>query len=303
MKRRSYGFTLVELLVVIAIIAILVALLLPAVQAAREAARRIQCSNHFRQVGIAMHNYHAAIGSFPPGTNQWDWDACGAPPGETENCSGWSWSAHILPYLEEASIYDQFDFTQRHVSLGANRDASAQFVTVYLCPSDPTGAEIVEIGGGFNPARTNMACVADSYDWTCDGYHYRSDGDGVLFNISEVKVGHITDGTSNTLMVGEIVGGGPGSNWGYPWVVHNIYSTRNGINLNVPAISIFYDPDVSGFASYHPGGCHFLVCDGSVNFLSENIDSNVLRSLTTRRGISNNPDPTLQDIPNPLDLL
>ena len=106
------AFTLVELLVVIAIIAILIALLLPAVQAARESARRVQCSNHFKQVGLALHNYHTAIGSFPPGMIGWDsrWSSSCGPKGSGSYYIGFGWSSFILPYLEQQNLYDNLTF-------------------------------------------------------------------------------------------------------------------------------------------------------------------------------------------------
>jgi prepilin-type N-terminal cleavage/methylation domain-containing protein len=183
---RRRAFTLVELLVVIAIIGILIALLLPAVQAAREAARRIQCANHFKQVGVALHNYHTAHKTFPPGMMMWHPQtgaACGTPillhPGQS-GYLGFSWSAYILPYLGEESLYDMLDFVQDGVQWpnywyeGSNREAVRMQIGTYLCPSDPQGGELVSCCGGHidleDLVMTNMAGVADSLDWTCDGY-------------------------------------------------------------------------------------------------------------------------------------
>ena len=181
-RRPLHGFTLVELLVVIAIIGILVALLLPAIQAAREAARRASCLNNFKQVGVAMHGHHAARGHFPVGIDMW---APGAPcsiprshPGvNTDDYTGWGWATYILPYLEEKAIYDQIEFgDEGHagpVTTRVNFRAAGQTVETYLCPSDPQGSELVGccsgVQNGPSPnedmARTNMAGVADSRDW------------------------------------------------------------------------------------------------------------------------------------------
>jgi prepilin-type N-terminal cleavage/methylation domain-containing protein len=311
--RSRTGFTLIELLVVIAIIAILVALLLPAVQAAREAARRMQCANNLKQIGVAMHSYHSACGIFPVGDISWDPGDCGAPFGDNQQYKGYAWSAHILPYLEEGDLFDQFDFVNYDPFRGPNHAAGQQFVTTYLCPSDPTGPVFTtqSIIWQKYEAGCNVSGVADSWDYTCHGTsRHRTDGDGIFFNQSRVRIRDIRDGTSKTLMVGEVVGfGDTGSTdpWAVgkaPWIVDNILHTRNGINLNVPAIVIWHTPDIMGFASYHPGGCHFLVADGSVHFFLEDIDSHVLRSLTTRNGVSNNPDPALQrDIGIPAHVL
>ena len=119
----------------------------------------------------------------------------------------------------------------------------------------------------------------------------RPDADGVLFNRSDLKVKDITDGTSHTLMVGEVVGAGKapsGATIAYTWVTHNVQHTGNGINLTirVPPSGIYGNPAETGFASYHPGGCNFVCADGSVHFISEEIAADVLRSLTTRAQIS-----------------
>ena len=300
-SRLSAGFTLVELLVVIAIIAILIALLLPAVQAAREAARRLQCANHFKQIGIAMHNYHSAINVFPVGELGWDQFDCAYPSDANDDqYEGWSWSVHILPYLEEGSLFEKHDFINHSPYYGPNYEIANTFISTYLCPADPTGFELTQTSAVYDRwlAYGNVGGVADSWDYTCDGLRHRVDGDGVMFNQSHIRVRDIFDGTSQTLMVGEIIGLGPGTNEAHPWTVTNNFHTRNGINLHVPAIAIWHSPDDVGFASYHLGGCHFLVCDGSVHFFMETTDSHVLRSLTTRRGTSNHPDPALQsDVP------
>ena len=302
-SRPLHGFTLVELLVVIAIIGILIALLLPAVQAAREAARRMQCANNFRQVGIAMHNYHAAIGNFPTGINMWtnsssynaDKNCPGWPDGELDYHGGWSWSAFLLPYFEQGQVHEMIDFSEINYAGPKSFKAGANFVNCYLCPSDPQGRELVGCCSGKQNgatenedlAKTNMAGVADSVDYTC-GYNIfpKPDADGVLFQRSRIRVGDIADGTSNTLMVGEMIGKGPGTNIGFFYVSWNVLHTGNGINLaiRVPSSALWHNPAESGFSSYHPGGCHFLLADGSVQFLVETIDQATLAYLTTRAG-------------------
>lgn len=289
------GFTLVELLVVIAIIGVLVALLLPAVQAAREAARRAQCSNNFKQVGVALHNHHAALKHFPAGINMWRSTdgACSVPPSQPSQFLGWGWGTFLLPYLESGAIYDQIDFSEGIYAGPKSFVAGGKFVETYLCPSDPQGDELVFCCTGSRNgateeedlARTNMAGVADSRDWSCNGSWPRLDADGALFQFRELSTKDMTDGTSNTLMVGEIVGFGEGSHTGLFWVTWDILHTANGINLPVRLTpSGPWVVEETGFASFHPGGCHFLMADSSVHFINQEIDQAVLAALTTRQG-------------------
>ncbi len=303
-SHARHGFTLVELLVVIAIIAILIALLLPAVQAAREAARRIQCMNHFKQVGIAMHGYHTAIGKFPRGDDHYENNGVACPELPTSYVgkpghNRLTWSVYLLPYLEQGNLLDlpnaaDWDTGQDFV---ITAEGARGLVPVYCCPSDPQGCELIDIGSGGVPdlfggptpqedfRMTNVAGVADSEDYLCFYASHRIlryDGNGILFNAYGVKITDIFDGSSNTLMVGEVLGRGEGTHEALPWIMHNNRDTSNGINLHVPGIP--WDPDETGFASYHPGGCHFLYADGSVHFIDEYVDAFTLAALTTRAG-------------------
>lgn len=289
------GFTLVELLVVIAIIGILIAMLLPAVQAAREAARRLQCADNLKQMGIAAHCYHDAIGSFPMGLAMWGTNnTCAMPPNPVNiYYPGFGWGAFLLPYMEQIQVYDQIDFDVPSYGIGVNYDVAANFIPVYLCPSDPQGKELVNCCGSTHGthdyedvARTNYAGVADSRDWTCDGSYLRRDADGIMFNLSRVKISEVTDGTSNTLLVGEIPGFDSGSFDGFFWISWDVMSTQNGINLplRLGSQANSWHVDAYGFGSHHPGGCHFLYADGSTHFITEDMSQDILESLTTRAG-------------------
>jgi prepilin-type processing-associated H-X9-DG protein len=212
--------------------------------------------------------------------------------------TGWGWATWILPYIEQSSVYDQINFkppAQMHTPK-QNFVAAASKIDIYLCPSDIKGFELIAccsgISNGGQPgedlAKTNMAAVADSRDWTCDPDHTwpRVDADGAMFQNSYLSTAKITDGTSHTLQIGEVVGSlGASNNFGFYWVTWDALHTANGINLasRIEPQRV-NDVDEGSFASFHPGGCHFLFCDGHASFLSEDIDKATLASLTTRAG-------------------
>ncbi len=183
------AFTLVELLVVIAIIGVLVALLLPAVQAAREAARRGQCQNHLKQVGLAAHNYHDTLLKFPPG---WTNPNQGAT------------LCHLLPYLEQTNKANTFDWTQNINNSASNAAARGQDVAVYLCPSDAGQARFFTGVGNQATGRNNYMPNVGSYANVAEvdnGNRWRSNG--IFFRHSGLRMAEITDGTSNTAMFSE----------------------------------------------------------------------------------------------------
>ncbi|QDS99125.1 DUF1559 family PulG-like putative transporter [Adhaeretor mobilis] len=311
LRSKKCGFTLVELLVVIAIIGTLVGLLLPAVQAARESARRINCANRFKQAGLAMQNYHAALGEFPPGTQYYRDDQsrnCGEWPAESQT-RGWSWSGFILPYLELGTLSESIDW--KLLEEGSekkwgflhklNYPIVSLPIEAYICPSDPQGGEFINAtsnlppagaGGEFDDCRmSNMAGVADSHQWFCrrqSNYWYRHKDlvNGVMGSAEGCRIAEISDGTSNTVMIAEITGQGPGTYVGHYWPSKNIIDTDDGINgpYSVPGSG---NPDsfqlnLTGPSSYHPGGCHFAFADGSIRFLNEDIAQITLDRLANR---------------------
>lgn len=306
------GFTLVELLVVIAIIGILVALLLPAVQSAREAARRTQCQSNFHQIGVALHNYHAAKQTFPVGHAV---SSGGIHPG---------WAALLLPYMEEQITYAGFQesVTQGHIGNAGMREPGGQLIASFICPSDPADTTWTECCSGFNngpgPAddfrRTNMAGVYDSrvafnpnnptiYPDDRDTPE-KEQPDGMLVVNRELAVKNCTDGTSSTFIVGEVTGG-PGVHpsqgsveISHQWMAWDLQSADTGINgpttfpggrnsgaapFGSNGINRHVDFYASvGFSSYHPGGVHMLNADGSSIFLGEDMDQTVFKALCSR---------------------
>ncbi len=212
---------------------VLAALLLPAVQQAREAARRSQCKNNLKQIGLALHNYADAYGAFPPAYVA---DASGKPMH--------SWRVLILPYLDQAPLYNQYNFSEPWDGPSNSRLLS-QMPSVYACPSHPG-----------SPGGTSTAYAAVF-------------GEQCVFRGSEpVAFKDITDGASNTLLVVEADGAG------IPWMKPDDVDITKHPSLG----------DRDGFSSSHMGGVHGLMCDGAVRFISQNIDAQTLKALFTRDG-------------------
>ncbi|QDU63823.1 Type II secretion system protein G precursor [Planctomycetes bacterium Pan216] len=304
--RHRRGFTLVELLVVIAIIGILVSLLLPAVQQARESARRSQCANNLKQIGLALHSYHEAHGGFPPMLiYQTDTAQCtytgGNVAGECNDPS-WGWASLILPQLDLSGLYERLGPGAIPLDDAATTpellELMQERIAVFRCPTD-SAADAISSGrfipdmGGSSPkvARANYIGVNG------DGGYYslalRQAGNGIFGsrNIS-TNLSKISDGASKTLMVGERASRMPGetSDRYSHWVGASMGNRDNsgGSGVREVAGSTGYPmnfPDTDWrfrhwFSSLHPGGAHFTMGDGSVRFLNETIDLDLYKNLS-----------------------
>ena len=293
--RRTRGFTLIELLVVIAIIAILIALLLPAVQQAREAARRTQCKNNLKQIGLALHNYHDTHRVFPPG-----WIAVNefGVPSAHEGTSGAGWGVGILPYMEQNNIYQLFN-PLLPLTDAANKPFLRSQIQGYKCPSDPQPNffAIVEEGGGAVlaelPSANYIGCFGpeslDDCELSPGNLPVMADGTckggGTFYHNSSVRIAWITDGTSNTFMVGERKTRAD-LDWHTSWPGmiaegEEAFQRVCGSADHVPNDPLHHFDD---FSSVHTGGAQFCLGDGSVRFISENMDKGVYRGLATIQG-------------------
>ena len=329
-KRRLRAFTLVELLVVIAIIGVLVALLLPAVQAAREAARRSQCSNNLKQLGLGLHNYHDTYNTFPMGARTGGWNG------------GWGTSFYVrlLPFVEQRPLYDMWPFTERGAYsrnegyrgniIGNPVDIRNLMIPTFRCPSSPLpefqGADgmlasysgiagAVEATGRYIPRRQRPCCSCcggASFGNSNDGL---TSGSGMLVGGSTIalKFRDCTDGTSNVMIIGEMSNWmidtdgsfklGSSSRHGWPMgcgsnaTVTNVSTSSMGdgrwFNLNsirypvgtrtyqLPGVADNWGPN-NPLVSAHPGGVMILLTDGSVRFLSETTNLEVLKIIADR---------------------
>ena len=301
MYPRRRGFTLVELLVVIAIIGILIALLLPAVQQAREAARRSQCSNNLKQIGLAMHNYHDTSKTLPIGAF---------------SCCWGTWKVPILPYIEQQALFDQYSEGPKCDDSVPNRYGhavnlpvtTAEGLSAFYCPSDQANSPIGDI---------------QSHNYVVNfgntGYGQQSNLNGVIFrrapfrrvtsnciggkDVVAFKFATILDGLSNTFCASEVIIGQGRDLRGFSWwsdacqfttylapnspLPDRIY-TSTYCNNNPPnppcAVSSGSDPTMFAARSRHPGGVQVAMCDGSADFVSETINIDTWRALSTSQG-------------------
>jgi prepilin-type N-terminal cleavage/methylation domain-containing protein len=300
------GFTLIELLVVIAIIAVLIALLLPAVQQAREAARRAQCKNNLKQMALAVHNYADTYLMFPMGSNQFG-------PNFNSSRGYMGWAIAILPYIEQNNLYGKYNHFADSLS-ATNQQIRESSIPVYNCPSD------TNIGMKLTPA-TGACCsrlfAMSSYRGVSGrsaGSKYYDDAGhfsgidpkdkgpltAIGNGVTQARFGSITDGTSNTLLIGEghtLTMPTRGTFWSHTYTSYALGSitigypvpsfgitdyatceqTANSLGVSTNACKRF-------FGSLHTGGVQFAVCDGSVVFISTNIDLKLLGNISTISG-------------------
>jgi prepilin-type N-terminal cleavage/methylation domain-containing protein/prepilin-type processing-associated H-X9-DG protein len=302
---ETRGFTLIELLVVIAIIGVLIGLLLPAVQSAREAARRAQCVNNLKQIGLALHNYHDGNGVFPASMNSWS----------ASQTAYFTAFTAILPYLDQQPLFSSYNLDLNNTE-PANTTATSTLVAAYLCPTMTLPRAKPDPAFHDHAAPASYAVSTGSryaWAWSNTGLYGRPDGVIVpneevagpgqpVTRVGPVGLRNITDGTAQTYMVGEQdydvknylfnppdprAGQFRGGNgvWcdGYPASgSFSAFGPFNGHEYFGPGSRPDYRE--ASFRSQHPGGAHFLYADGSVRFMKESIQRPVYRALSTRAG-------------------
>lgn len=303
MKKKRNAFTLVELLVVIAIIGILVALLLPAVQSAREAARRTQCINKLKQLSLACLNYETSHKTLPMGA---------------VSSNNVSWNVLLLPYIEENAIYDQVDFREGRFNLGTNNEGerggnliALNRVDGFLCPSMDSDILATHPSATLTDGRETYKShyfsvsgpigtipgTSEKYSSISKTPHGNFGQDGVMAVNFGAKIAQITDGTSKTLLLGEIAGidsstgkvrAGGGSNWYRGVAFGTTVEQQNGQssckNIEGGINSIYIKYNDYPFGSLHSGGAIFAKCDGSAELVSEDISITLYRGLASRNG-------------------
>lgn len=324
MKRISISsrpaFTLVEILVVIAIIGIMVALLLPAVQAAREAARRVQCFNKAKQIGLALQNYHAAFRQFPAAaTTEIEFERCPSS-GRNVFSQRSPWTVAILPFIEQTQLYERFRFgspfrsytfdnTDRSPANNSpNLEPQSTVLPIFQCPSDVNSISTRPNNcyhGCSGGANGSVLCASSPTH-----YRHRHFTDGIMYLNARSRTRDIFDGLSNTWMIGEQRFQLPETWWSSgPYcsdlygIVHNVTSTELPINHfdfvplpgpgNDSNTRTAYPPEefrertaapLRSFSSYHVGGATFVAADGHVTFVTDSIDMTLYQSLSTRSG-------------------
>lgn len=289
------AFTLIELLVVIAIIAVLIALLLPAVQQARESARRITCVNQLKQLGLALQNYHDAHRSFPPGYVS-SFDASG-----TDTGPGWGWNSLILSEMDQATLRSTITFESR-IESPVNDNARIRTVPTLICPTDVTQPNwnAVTRDAVGNPLTTICTVASASYVGVFGIAEPGIDGEGIFFRDSSIGQRDVIDGSSHTLLVGER---------SQKWCVASWVGAVTGSQLfppaNSPAVPLVENasgtilghtfegpPNAPGlecncFSSLHTGGANFVFADGHVQFLATSMDRATFKAMSTRAGNEN----------------
>jgi len=298
---RRRGFTLIELLVVISIIAVLISLLLPAVQVAREAARRIQCTNNLKQFGIALHSYQDSIGTFPPGY-------LSRPGSDGDNTGpGWGWAAMILPQIEQGPTYNAINFGLA-IEDPANQTARLTKINTFMCPSDvsfTTQFTVVDDSTTSTTLGSPICDVASSDYVGCFGTGDVSDilgrdrGEGMFFRNRSIRIAEITDGTSQTLAIGEKSQNLTRATWAgaisHAAVPITELQAEGGLSPEGGgALTLSHTGELDGpnsrpahadqFWARHPGGVNFAFADGSVRFIKERRPLSIFQALATRQG-------------------
>jgi prepilin-type N-terminal cleavage/methylation domain-containing protein/prepilin-type processing-associated H-X9-DG protein len=300
--QRRRAFTLIELLVVIAVIAVLIALLLPAVQQAREAARRSQCRNNLKQLGLALENYHQRFGVLPPGVTHHDWNA------PLTQSGFWSWISHILVDLDQRPLYEGLDFQNSSwpTPNTQNQKQIRQQLAALKCPSDPDSDRMgvwsstveygttnyLAVGGDGGVGFTSPSTTTPQF---CAQQTYIAAHRGLFYGNSSTSMAEVTDGASNTLAVGErpipedpLWGWwtGPGAtNWCPNGVSHFLLPSHDYFGIGGLKPSGPSDPYPRyHWWSHHPEGAMFVFADGHIAFLSYSIDHNLLMGLSSRAG-------------------
>jgi prepilin-type N-terminal cleavage/methylation domain-containing protein/prepilin-type processing-associated H-X9-DG protein len=314
------GFTLVELLVVIAIIGILVALLLPAIQAAREAARRSQCLSQFKQIALASLNYEQVHAVFPVG-NSYGPNAEGVQTPAPGSRMQQSWILGVLPFIEEQSRYDQFDFSKRGTDATLNSSGVSnlsilqQNLPVVLCPSD-SGAFIPKLRvtefndykiefaltsvSGSTGDHHNVGGIGEDPAWGNQNPHFHPNQRVLVSQYHEVtrgvisrwgwsaKVKQITDGLASTFLCGEVIPDyDPWQDWGHQnWATTAFPVNYRNADFATGALAPLDSHTQGGisFRSFHPGGAQFAFCDGSARLIEENVDHAIYRAMASRAG-------------------
>ncbi|WP_422931938.1 DUF1559 domain-containing protein [Singulisphaera sp. PoT] len=300
------GFTLIELLVVVAIIGLLIALILPAVQSAREMARRANCQNNLKQIGLALHGYHDVHGQFPSGLSL-------EKPAVGFVGPGWAWGERLLGGLEQGALYNAVNQMLSYVN-SANETVIGTRLTAFLCPSSGgdgpvSSGYIVQPIAGLEDLAPGQYVASAGEMAVKGGSEQAAQGDGVFYLNSRVSARDLRDGTSTTLMIGERSRNVADATWvgvadpvfilctkaGWPvescasamFMVLGRTGPKSDILLGaVPAGNMPNSPGAGadGFWSMHPGGCNFLFCDGSVRFIKSHIAPMTFSALATRAG-------------------
>ena len=300
-RHTHSGFTLVELLVVIAIIGILIALLLPAVQAAREAARRAQCLNNVKQFGIALHGYHDTHKVFPPSY------LSQAAGGGVDSAPGWAWGVLILPFMEQQAVYDSFNRDLPCWDL-QNVGPAKNGLGIFICPSArdaDTPLDIKDISGTILSTFARSCYVANAGQnepWHSNLDDYKGTADGPLYRNSRTRAADVTDGLSHTVFVGEHHPVLSGKTWVgvvpdahveptpfYSSSPHEVAATLVNVHSGFsdyetpPSIHPPNSPlaHLCQMFAEHPGGVNVLFGDGSVSFISEMIGPSVWAAMSS----------------------